>query len=96
MSTVMSNNNYSIESIEIHSRTNSIGIPILIENQIDNNSLSDAILQFNLAEFYKYGFMPNNSRLGIYLDSNYWQRSTIVLTGNIFNVYNLQNIAIFY
>jgi len=79
---VTSNSNYSIESIEIHSRTNAIGIPILIENQIDNNSLSDAILQFNFTEFYKYGFMPNNSRMGVYLDSNYWKRSTILLTGN--------------
>lgn len=82
MSTVTSNSNYSIESIEIHSRTNAIGIPILIENQfVNNNSLSDAIFQFNFAEFYKYGFMPNNSRMGIYLDSNYWKRSTILLTG---------------
>ncbi|XP_016657825.1 uncharacterized protein LOC100161662 isoform X1 [Acyrthosiphon pisum] len=81
-SNATSNSNYSIESIEIHSRTNAIGIPILIGNQIDNNSLSDAILQFNLAEFYKYGFMPNNSRMGVYLDSNYWKQSTILLTGD--------------
>lgn len=83
MSTETSNSNYSIESIEIHSRTNAIGLPILIENKIDNNSLSDAILQFDFLGFYKYGFIPKNGRMGIYLDSNYWKRSTIVLTGNI-------------
>jgi len=89
MSTDTFNSNYSIESIEIHSRTNAIGLPILVENKIDNNILSDAILQFDLPGFYKYGFILNNGRMGIYLDSNYWKRSTIVLTGNVSNVYNV-------
>ncbi|KAL4084644.1 hypothetical protein QTP88_027571 [Uroleucon formosanum] len=69
-------------SIEIHSRTNAIGIPLSIDKIIyDNNSTSDNVLQINIDEFYKYGFIQNNSRMNVYFDSNYWERSTIESTG---------------
>lgn len=72
-------------SIEIHSRTNAIGIPLSIDKIIyDNNSTSDNVLQINIDEFYKYEFIQNNSRMNVYFDSNYWERSTIVSTGNIY------------
>lgn len=71
-------------SIEIHSRTNAIGIPLSIDKLIyDNNSTSDNVLQINIAEFYKYGFIQNTSRMNVYFDSNYWKRSTIESTGNV-------------
>uniref|UniRef100_A0A2H8TRV2 Tyrosine-protein kinase receptor Tie-1 n=1 Tax=Melanaphis sacchari TaxID=742174 RepID=A0A2H8TRV2_9HEMI len=69
-------------TIEIHSRTNAIGIPLSINKTIDdNNSTSDNVLQINTAGLLKYGFTQNNSRIAIYFNSIYWIPSAIESTG---------------
>lgn len=75
-------------SVEIHSRTNAIGIPLSIDKIIydNNNSTSNDVLQINFAEFYKYGFIQNNSRMNVYFDSNYWKQSTIGSMGEECNL----------
>lgn len=77
---------YTNYSIEIHSRTNAIGIPLSIDKTINYDSPSDTMLQINIAEFYKHGFIQNNSRMNVYFDSNYWNQLTIGSTGKILNV----------
>ncbi|XP_060850877.1 uncharacterized protein LOC132929506 isoform X2 [Rhopalosiphum padi] len=68
--------------IEVHSRTNAIGIPMSINTQIkDNNSTSDNVLQINTAGLHKYGIIQNNSRMGVYFDSIFWEQSAIESTG---------------
>jgi hypothetical protein len=68
--------------IEVHSRTNAIGIPMSINTQInDNNSTSDNVLQINIAGLHKYGIIQNNSRMSVYFNSIFWKQSAIEFTG---------------
>lgn len=74
-------------TIEVHSRTNAIGIPLSINTTIyDNYSTSENVLQINTAELHNYGFIQNNSRMSVYFDSNYWKRSEIETTGKKCNL----------
>ncbi|XP_060872331.1 uncharacterized protein LOC132946371 [Metopolophium dirhodum] len=71
--------------IEIHSRTNAIGMPIQ-DNADDIN-----IISMNIKEIINLGSFQNNSRMSTSYNSNDWSRNSFNLNGKGCNRYNYNN-----
>lgn len=76
------NNFNKLYTVEIHSRTNAIGIPIEYDDYIENNYY---ISKTNVNEYwFNESKIQNNSRIQISYDLFYWRRNkNIDLTGNV-------------
>jgi len=57
-------------SIEIHSRTNTIGMPLKINNDVH-------IMSTNTKEIIDFESFQNNSQMSISYDSNSWSKRNI-------------------
>lgn len=69
-------------SIEIHSRTNAIGLPITAEVKSPQKTLSNqSIVLINKSVFFKFGISPNNSRIKVDYVPKSWKLKYIPLTG---------------
>lgn len=74
-----SRNSYSVE---IHSRTNAIGLPITAEvNSSPKTWSSQSISLINKSVFFKCGLSHNNSRRKIDYVPKFWQIKSIPLIG---------------
>ncbi|XP_015363425.1 PREDICTED: uncharacterized protein LOC107161508 [Diuraphis noxia] len=72
-----SKNSYSIE---IHSRTNAIGLPITAEVKSSQKTIWSSSL-INKSVFFQHGLSQNNSRIKIDYDPKSWQLKSIPLIG---------------
>jgi len=62
--------------VEIHSRTNSIGMPIQDSNNIH-------IMSTNIKEIINLRSFQNNSRMSTSYTSKYWDHNKIMLDGKL-------------
>jgi len=72
--------------IEIHSRTNAIGMPIQ-DNDDDIHTIS-----MNIKEIIDLGSFQNNSRMSTSSNSNDWKRQSIDLDGELLLISKNRNL----
>lgn len=66
-------------TVEIHSRTNSIGVPLQYSRTTDKSSTN--IMRIRVNDFDHDGLFRNNSQRSIFYDSKYWQKKVIQIEG---------------
>lgn len=79
-------------SIEIHSRTNAIGLPIFEEVEFSQRTHPhpcQSILQISKLVFLKNGLFENNSHIKVNYLPKIWEIKSISLIGKILKIYIL-------